>query len=285
MPIHSFSAVKRILGFGLATGVGLIGCLIFDLRLLQAAELQDIIQRGHLIVGVKDNVRPLGFRDRQGQLQGFEIDLARRLAETLLGNPDALVFRPLANRERIAAVLEDRVDLTIARVTATGSRSRLVSFSDFYYLDGTVLVTQSPLLGRLSDVRKQTVAVLRGSSTIATVRYRLPDATLLGVASYVEARSRLEMGEAVAFAADVSVLSGWIQEYPQYHLIPAQLSTEPLCAVMPKGLQYDDLRRKVNGAIRQLKTDGWLSQRARQWGLPWAYSGWGTQAPDPERLP
>ena len=283
MPIRLFSNVKNSFGVALTVGIGLIGSLFLGPTMLHAAELQEIVKRGYLIVGVKDNVRPLGFRDGEGQLQGFEIDLARRLAERLLGNPDAVVLQPLMNRERIDAVLEDRVDLTIARVTATGSRSRLVSFSDFYYLDGTALVTQSSFVERLADVRQQTIAVLAGSSTIATIRYRLPEAKLLGVTSYEEARSRLETGEAIAFAADVSVLSGWVQEYPQYHLLPSQLSTEPLCAVMPKGLQYDDLRRRVNGAIRRWKTDGWLSQRALQWGLPWANSGWKTQATAIER--
>ncbi|MGL5192033.1 MAG: transporter substrate-binding domain-containing protein, partial [Chroococcales cyanobacterium] len=52
-----------------------------------AAELAEIQQRGQLIVAVKDNVRPMGFRAGNGNLQGFEIDIARRLAQELLGSP------------------------------------------------------------------------------------------------------------------------------------------------------------------------------------------------------
>lgn len=234
-----------------------------------AAELKEIEQRGYLIVAVKDNLRPLGFRDTAGNLQGLEIDIARELAKELLGRPDAVRLQPVANRDRFPVVLEGKVDLTIARVTATESRARVVSFSTPYYLDGISLVTKDTSLRRLTDLGQQKIAVLNASSTIAKVRYLLPNARLVGVESYQEARSLLDAGGAVAFAADVSVLTGWVQEYPQYRLIPTLLSAEPLSVVMPKGVQYDDLRRRVNEAIDRWKSDGWLRQRAIYWGLPY----------------
>ncbi|WP_338022357.1 transporter substrate-binding domain-containing protein [Argonema antarcticum] len=234
-----------------------------------AAELKEIQERGYLIVAVKDNLRPLGFRDGTGNLQGLEIDLARRLGSELLGRPDAVRLEAVANRDRLNAVLAGKVDLAIARVTATESRSRLVSFSTPYYMDGIAFVTKDATVQRLSDIQQGKIALLYGSSTIAKVRYQLPTARLIGVASYQEARSLLESGGATAFAADVSVLSGWVQEYPQYRIVPTLLSAEPLSVVMPKGVQYDDLRRRVNEVIDRWKTDGWLQQRAVYWGLPW----------------
>ena len=274
VPMRFLAIGSRLLRLGLSVGMASFFVLLVRMGSAQAAELVEIVERGYLVVGVKDNVRPLGFRGEAGQLQGLEIDLARRLGEQLLGDPDAVVLQPLSNRDRLLAVVEDRVDLTIARVTATRPRSHQVRFSDAYYLDGTALITLDPFIERLADIRQQTIAVLTGSSTIAVVRHRLPEARLIGVASYQDARSRLESGDAIAFAADVSVLSGWVQEYPQYHLIPALLSTEPLCVVMPRGLQYDDLHRQVSGTIRRWKSEGWLEERALHWGLPWANRGW-----------
>jgi polar amino acid transport system substrate-binding protein len=37
---------------------------------------------------------------------------------------------------------------------------------------------------------------------------------------------------------------------------------------MPKGLQYDELRRNVNQAIARYLEQGWLQQRSQYWGLP-----------------
>ncbi|MEH1864895.1 MAG: transporter substrate-binding domain-containing protein [Nostoc sp.] len=233
-----------------------------------AAEILEIQQRGYLTVAVKDNLHPLGFRDANGNLQGLEIDLAQRLALDLVGKADAVKLQPVANRDRLSVVLDKKVDFAIARVTATESRSRIVSFSVPYYLDGTVLVTKDASVNKLSDLAKQKIAVLNNSSTIAQVRFYLPNAELVGVNSYEEAREKIESDTAVAFAADASVLSGWVQQYPQYRLLPTKLSTEPLSVVMPKGLQYDELRRNVNQAIARYLEQGWLQQRSQYWGLP-----------------
>ncbi|NJM73632.1 MAG: transporter substrate-binding domain-containing protein [Scytonema sp. RU_4_4] len=233
-----------------------------------AAEMSEIQRRGYINIAVKDNLRPLGFRNANGNLQGLEIDLARALAVDLLGKADAVKLQPVTNRDRLSAVLDHKVDMAIARVTATTSRSRLVSFSVPYYFDGTVLVTKDTSLQRLSDLTKRKIAVLKSSSTIADVRYYAPNAELVGVNSYQEAFTLLENNAANAFAADASVLSGWVQQYPQYRLLPSKLSTQPLSVVMPKGLQYDPLRRRVNEAIARYINSGWLKQRATYWGLP-----------------
>ncbi|MBW4563124.1 MAG: transporter substrate-binding domain-containing protein [Mojavia pulchra JT2-VF2] len=237
-------------------------------RIASAAQMPEIQRRGYLTIAVKDNLRPLGFRDANGNLQGLEIDLAQRLAVDLLGKPDAVKLQPVANRDRLSVVLNHKVDFAIARVTATKSRSRLVSFSVPYYYDGSFLVVKDTSVRQLSDLATRKIAVLNNSSTIADARYYVPNAELVGVNSYEEARQQIESNAIVAFGADASVLSGWVQQYPQYRLLPIKLSTEPLSVAMPKGLQYDDLRRQVNEAIASYIAEGWLKQRAQYWGLP-----------------
>nr|WP_238553679.1 transporter substrate-binding domain-containing protein [Fortiea contorta] len=229
--------------------------------------MSEIQQRGSLIIAVKDNLRPLGFKDANGNLQGLEIDLAKRLTSDVLGKTGTVKFLPVANRDRLSAVLERRVDLAIARVTATESRARLVSFSVPYYLDSTVFVTKDTSVQQPQDLANRKIAVLNNSSTIAKVRYFLPKAELVGVNSYTEARERTEDNTIAAFAADASILAGWVQQFPQYRLLPTKLSTEPLTVVMPKGVQYDELRRQVNTAIARYIGEGWLQERVKYWGL------------------
>ncbi|MCU0566959.1 MAG: transporter substrate-binding domain-containing protein [Oculatellaceae cyanobacterium Prado106] len=234
----------------------------------QAADLAEIQRRGQLIVGVKENLRPLGFRDEAGQLQGLEIDLAKRIAEEIFGTADAVSLQPLSNDDRIPALLEDRVDIVIARLTATPSRARLVDFSAPYYLDGTTFVTQNDSIQTLRDLQQQPIAVLNNSSTIATVRSLLPQAQLIGTDSYIAAKRLLDAGQATAFTADATVLTGWVQEYPQYRLLPNLISAEPLAVAMPRGLQYENLRQQVETAIADWYTQGTLQQRILYWGLP-----------------
>ena len=263
---------KTITRLHLVLSATLICLLIFGIAdsqlLANAAKLPEIQERGYLRIAVKNNLRPLGFTDVSGKLQGLEIDLAKALTQDLLGSLNAVKLKPVLNSDRMTVVLNNQVDLTIARVTATSSRARLVSFSVPYYFDGTVLVTKDASAQRLVDFARRKIAVLKKSSTIAEVKYYIPTAELVGVNSYEEARSLLEKNNCDAFAADASVLSGWVQQYSGYRLLSTKLSTQPLSVVMPKGLQYDELRQRVNEAIARYIANGWLAERIKYWGLP-----------------
>lgn len=265
--LNSVSWRSRVLRLG----CGVIFGSIFSLlpTPVKAATLAEIKAKGNLTVAVKNNLRPLGFRNAPGKLQGFEIDLARRLAQKILGDADAIQLQPVANTERLNVVLNGDVDIAIAHVSQTPARSRLVTFSPYYYLARTAFVSQDDSIQQLSDLSAAKIAVLNQSSTIAEVRFRLPQAQLIGVNSYQEALSLLEAGKAVAFAGDETVLTGWVQQYSQYHLLPQRIGGEALAVVMPKGLQYTALHQKVNQTIRQLRESGWLQQKAKEWGLTW----------------
>ena len=251
-----------------------LGCWslpLIPLKLLtsaHAADLDTVRQRGHFVVAVKDNLRPLGFRDDGGNLVGLEIDIARRLAAEILGDETAVVFEPVANRDRLPVLTEGEVDMVVARLTLTEARSRLVSFSQPYYLDGTTFVTRNPAIQSPQNLRGRQVAVLEGSDTIAVVRSRLPSAQLVGVTSYIEALEALEQGTIDAFAADASVLAGWVQEYPSYRMLPALWAGEALAIALPQGLEHQELREAVNAVLQRWQEEGWLDERIRYWGLP-----------------
>jgi len=240
-----------------------------------AADLDTIRERGALVVGVKDTLRPLGFRDASGQLQGFEIDLARRLAADLLGDPEAIVLVTLDNGERLGAVY-DRVDVTIAQVGVTESRERLVQFSLPYWIDGTALVVPDRCGatggrdcpgGDFASLATATIAVLRGSDAIAALQWQFPEAELTGVDSYRAALAALENGEIDAFAGDRSVAIGWTQTHPGYRVLPDYITARSLAIVLPKGMQYATLRAAVNDSVDTWRASGWLEDRLRTWGL------------------
>lgn len=232
-----------------------------------AEKLSAIRSRGELKVAVKDNLPPLGFLDNDGNLAGLEIDIARKLAEEILGDASAIELVPVSNRERFQVVLEDQVDIAIARVGVTASRSRIVDFSRHYYIDGTGIVTKNMALKDLSNLVNSKIVVLKNSATIAVIRHKLPEASLIGVDNYQEALNLIETNQADAFAGDRSVLTGWIQEYPNYKLLPERLSGSALAVAIPKGLQYKELRYKVNQAISNWKKSGWLTERIKFWQL------------------
>jgi polar amino acid transport system substrate-binding protein len=266
----------RQLGFLLVVllTAGLIGLLSANAEAARSSVGQ-IKHRGALIVGVKDNLRPLGFRDEQTpELQGLEIEIARQLAADLLGDPAAVELKPLLNQDRLPALLNGEVDLLVARLSLTEARQRLVEFSRPYYIDGAAFLIQSSSAQasqsqmQLNDLQQQTVAVLNGSDTIATVRSLLPSVRLRGVDSYAEGEKLLASGAVAAFAADAALLTGLAQVDPSYTLLPTLISAEALGVATPKGRQHQELRQQVNQAIERWQTNGWLRQQIAQWGLP-----------------
>lgn len=252
-----------LLGFGLSMGMQLAAS-----PFVVAADLETIQERGYLIVAVKDNRRPLGFLNEAADLVGFEIDIAARFADVLFGDATAVVFRPVANQDRLSAVLNDEVDMAIAGIAITPTRERIVDFSYPYYLDGTGFITNSPFIQSLQDLATARIALLEGSDAVAHLNYAMPLVTLVGVESYQAAFREIETGRVAAVAADLTVLAGWTQEYPSYQLLSSVLTAAPLAVVLPKGLQYESLRKLVNNSIQQWHEEGWLEENARAWGLP-----------------
>lgn len=225
-----------------------------------------IKDRGHLLVGVTEyDHRPLSFRDGEGNLRGLEIDIVHRLAKDLFGDESAVKFVPLSNVERLSGVIDGQVDVAIASITVTRSRLRVVDFSRHYFLSGTALITRKDNGDSLSA--DDTIAVLEGSSAIVLLKQNLPSASLKGTSSYQEGLSLVTQGTVKAFAGDITLLTGWIQENPEYHLLPQIYGAYPLAIALPKGLQHQELRDKINEIMINLSQEGWLQERIKYWGL------------------
>jgi polar amino acid transport system substrate-binding protein len=246
-----------------------LGLTLFCLAPPVSAEtLRGIRQRGRMIVAVKDNTRPLGFKDKEGRLQGLEIDIARRLSAEILGQPDRIDLLPVNNQDRLQVLFDQRVDVTIARLGVNRGRSRVVEFSQPYYQDGTGVLTNSSKVKKLTDLVGKPVAVIQSSVSSYPVAEQVPGVKLVSVSSYAAAKSLLDAGKVVAFAADYSLLVGWMQEFPQgYQLLAEKLTTESLAIAMPKGFQHRELREFVGLALDRWKKEGWLQERIRYWGL------------------
>ena len=223
---------------------------------------QKVQERQYLLVGVKDNTPPLGWRDTQGNLQGLEIDIARELAQELLGDRNAVQFVVLSNRERISAL--PRLDMVIAQMTVTANRQRLMDFSLPYYTDSTVVIARRGLSSK--DLRG--ILVLKGSTAITVVQNHFPQVPTIGIDSYRQGVVALRQNPQFGLAGDLAILSPWLRENTDYGLVGGRLSFHSLAIALPKGLDSAELRQRVRQALTKWRSNGWLEQRQRAWGLP-----------------
>jgi len=139
---------------------------IFTISVFAAPEkskLQTVLDRGYLIVGTGSVNVPWHFMDEKGELNGFDIDIARILAVGLFDDPTKVKFVEQAADARIANLLTDKVDIVIQFMTITPLRSQQVAFSIPYYTEGVGLIL--PASGKYKN-HEEMVAAIKSGETI-----------------------------------------------------------------------------------------------------------------------
>ena len=91
-------------------------------------DLSRIEQKGKIVVGVRGDASPFGFRDKNGVLSGYDIDLAKILAENIIGNSSAVEFVPVTAANRIMKLNSGEVDCLIATMSITNQRQQILDF-------------------------------------------------------------------------------------------------------------------------------------------------------------
>lgn len=193
-----------------------------------ADDIQAIIDRGVLRVGVKSDVLGFGFQDTvTGEYEGIEIDIAALIAD-YLGVEVAYTAVTAANRTDLLDAGE--IDCIVATFTITEERALNWSFTTPYYEDAiTALVTADSGITNLEDLVGATIGVSAGSTAAcALVAYMVEvglieaelfdydafDATtwtdtisFCEYDGYPAVSAGLYAGEIDAFCADRSILS------------------------------------------------------------------------------
>ena len=99
--------------------------------------------RGRLIVGVSADTYLLGARNPlTGQIEGFDIDLAKQVAKAILGNENAIQLVVITAADRIPALQQSRVDIVVRNMTMNCARWQDVAFSQVYYQSGQKLLVR-----------------------------------------------------------------------------------------------------------------------------------------------
>ncbi len=203
----------------------------------------DLPSRGYLRVAVRQEGNALTLAEKQ---------LAQNLAALLVGRADAVQWVPVANRDRLAAVTSGQVDMAIAQISVTGSRARLVDFSEPYFVEETVVIGRKGTAP--SQLRR--VAVLKSSSAIVALQQFLPQADRLGVASYEAAQQALAQGQVDGVAGDRQAWVPWLAAHPEWEILGKPIAHWPMAIALPKGLQHSTWRLQVRRALVTLRQQG-----------------------------
>ena len=222
------------------------------------AEVQD---RGTLRCGVNDAVPGFGFQDEAGEFQGFDIDFCRVIAAAVLGDAEAVEYRPLTAEQRFTALQAREIDVLVRNTTQTASRDGTEGARFLYttFYDGQgMMVRADSGYESLEDMDGETICVLSGTTTELNLESRMQ---ALGVSYEPLAFEDNEpLQEAFvqercgAWTSDKSQLAGVRSNFPEAQggpeglvILEETMSKEPLGPVVRDG--DDAWASAVNWAV------------------------------------
>jgi len=127
-----------------------------------------IRDRGELRCGVNANLPGFGYVDESGDYQGFDIDFCKALAAAVLGDANAVVYRPLTAGERPTALQSGEIDVLIRNTTWTSSRDTAwgADFAPTTFFDGQgFMVRRDSGINSLQDFEGRSICVQSGTTT------------------------------------------------------------------------------------------------------------------------
>ena len=228
--------------------------------------LNEVLQKGTLEIGVS-LFTPWTLKNTQGELVGFEIDVAKQLAKDLGVKPNFHVFEW---HDIVPALLNKKIDIIIAGMTITPQRALSLSFSQPYAESGIGLATNTKLtqsFTSLKNLNHPDVILAAVEGTVADdVAHRIfPKATIQVFPSNEKAIHALTTGKIHGYVADNPIPTFLTHDHPgkiDEPLSNPLLSTKAGFAIN-KG--NPDFINFLNAWIIAHEADTWLTSSHKYW--------------------
>ena len=210
----------------------------------QEGRLARVMSRGQLICASNNSLAGFGYVDDAGNTVGFDIDLCRAVAAAVLGDADAVEYRPTTAAERGPTMQSGEVDMMSRNTTWTSSRNiTWGNFAPTMFYDGQGFMVPTALgVSSMMDLGGSAVCVQQGTTTELNLNDFISQNNLdIEVSTFPDNTSANEAylaGTCDALTTDrsglVSTRAGF--DNPDNHVILAgTISEEPLGPVVPHG--------------------------------------------------
>ncbi len=222
---------------------------------------EKVMEKGEIVVGVKGDTPPFGFRDNDGNLTGFDVELAARIAQRIGVKP---TFTPVTSAEKISALETGKVDMVAACMTITRERERLIDFSMPYFE-----TYQSLLVRADSDITDyvalagKRVGATKGSTGMAMMKIVQPDAVIVPFDGYTLALEALKSGRIDALATDHIILVGLVAGREKEFRIVSRFGWDPYGLGVKEN--NSALRDRINEALQAMWDEGEFQEVYDKW--------------------
>ncbi|MCY8490298.1 transporter substrate-binding domain-containing protein [Bacillus atrophaeus] len=228
--------------------------------------LEAIKDNDKIVFGVKTDTRLFGLKNpSSGDIEGFDIDIAKQLAKDIAGDENKAKFKEVTSKTRIPMLQNGDIDAIVATMTITDERKKEVDFSNVYFEAGqSLLVKKGSAIKSVKDLKKGTkVLAVKGSTSSQNIREKAPDATVLEFENYAEAFTALKSGQGEALTTDNAILYGMADENKDYQLTGKTFTDEPYGIAVKKG--QSELVKEINASLKKMKSDGRYDEIYKKW--------------------
>ena len=237
--------------------------MLASLLTLTASADQDLLakiqERGTIIVGLEGDWAPWSFVDENDELMGFDVEVARAIAEKL-GVEAEIV--PGEWDGLFAGMDAGRYDIVVNGVEVTPERTEKYDFADPYAYIRTALIVR----GDNEDIK--TFEDLKGKKTAnsiaSTYMYLAEDygATCYGVDTLDETLTMVLQGRVDATLNAIVSYTDYMAQHPQADLKVVATTEEASNVAIPmrKGAETASLLEAINKAIAELHEEGVISE-------------------------
>ena len=195
--------------------VAMFGVVATSLPAVADDLIADIQKRGTLKVGMSTFV-PWAMRDKKGDLIGFEIDVASKLAEDMGVEVE---FVPTAWSGIIPALLAKKFDVIIGGMSITPQRNLTVNFTTPYAHSGQMMAANTKLASNYTTMddfnqASVTIACRRGATPCKAAQKLFPKSTLRQFDDDAQAFQEVVNGNAHAMISSAPKPRFWSEAYP-----------------------------------------------------------------------
>jgi polar amino acid transport system substrate-binding protein len=191
------------------------------------SRLDEITKRDKLIVATFGTAPPFCYTDETGKLVGFDIDVAKLIAKSLLGDENKIEFVTVTSEGRWPAVNSGRADIGLASTTVYPDRALRVAFSR-PYIDSSVsvLVRQDAKVNTLDELNnsKFTLANLSNPQMIDRQKRFLPNVKVVTFDTPSAMFTAVKSGQATAMQMDTPVVDWYATNNKDLRVLPEKLA-------------------------------------------------------------
>ena len=226
-----------------------------------------LVKEGKIIIGIDDQFPPMGFRDTQNNIVGFDIELAKAVAEKMGVEAEFKVIDWASKEQELQ---NGNIDVIWNGYTITDKRKEKVDFTKPYLANAQVVVVKNDAeYTKLADLAGKTIAAQIDSSAEEAIKenkefYDSINNNITGYTDNVTALDDLELGRIDALVVDKVVAEYYLKEkVGTFRILDESLAPEEYGVGVIKGNTV--LLDRIQKALDELIAEGKAAEISTAW--------------------